>query len=111
MFLSVCVHVHVQGYERVRRSSDEEISLMRAHDLEEGTSLDSHSSSSDSQSEEVNRHTRSSHWFLIFHCRRWESHHIVAHDWHKLDLMVLYGLEDTLHSWLINFVTKTEIII
>ncbi|XP_053084767.1 V-type proton ATPase 116 kDa subunit a isoform X2 [Pangasianodon hypophthalmus] len=41
-----------RGYERVRRSSDEEISLMRAHDLEEGTSLDSHSSSSDSQSEE-----------------------------------------------------------
>ncbi|KAG7318122.1 hypothetical protein KOW79_017877 [Hemibagrus wyckioides] len=41
-----------RGYERVRRSSDEEISLMRASDLEEGTSLDSHSSSSDSQSEE-----------------------------------------------------------
>ncbi|KAK2845328.1 hypothetical protein Q7C36_010182 [Tachysurus vachellii] len=41
-----------RGYERVRRSSDEEISLMRANDLEEGTSLDSHSSSSDSQSEE-----------------------------------------------------------
>ncbi|XP_060763517.1 V-type proton ATPase 116 kDa subunit a [Neoarius graeffei] len=41
-----------RGYERVRRSSDEEISLMRAQDLEEGTSLDSHSSSSDSQSEE-----------------------------------------------------------
>ncbi|KAI5613392.1 V-type proton ATPase 116 kDa subunit a isoform 2 [Silurus asotus] len=41
-----------RGYERVRRSSDEEISLMRAQDLEEGTSLDSHSGSSDSQSEE-----------------------------------------------------------
>ncbi|KAM9446196.1 V-type proton ATPase 116 kDa subunit a isoform 1-T1 [Clarias gariepinus] len=41
-----------RGYERVRRSSDEEISLMRAQDLEEGTSLDSHSSSSDGQSEE-----------------------------------------------------------
>ncbi|KAF7687171.1 V-type proton ATPase 116 kDa subunit a isoform X2 [Silurus meridionalis] len=41
-----------RGYQRVRRSSDEEISLMRAQDLEEGTSLDSHSSSSDSQSEE-----------------------------------------------------------
>nr|UQS87550.1 ATPase H+ transporting V0 subunit a2b [Rhamdia quelen] len=39
-----------RGYERVRRSSDEEISLMRAHDLEEGSSLDSHSS--DSQSDE-----------------------------------------------------------
>uniref|UniRef100_A0A3B1IZ64 V-type proton ATPase subunit a n=1 Tax=Astyanax mexicanus TaxID=7994 RepID=A0A3B1IZ64_ASTMX len=41
-----------QGYERVRRSSEEDISLMRAHDLEEGNSLDSHSSSSDGQSEE-----------------------------------------------------------
>ncbi|XP_072520513.1 V-type proton ATPase 116 kDa subunit a [Salminus brasiliensis] len=41
-----------RGYERVRRSSEEEISLMRAHDLEEGSSLDSHSSSSDGQSEE-----------------------------------------------------------
>ncbi|KAL7840008.1 hypothetical protein SRHO_G00266660 [Serrasalmus rhombeus] len=42
-----------RGYERVRRSSEEEISLMRAHDLEEGNSLDSHSSSSDGQSEEL----------------------------------------------------------
>ncbi|KAF4074169.1 hypothetical protein AMELA_G00236380 [Ameiurus melas] len=41
-----------RGYERVRHSSDEEISLMRTHDLEEGTSLDSHSSNSDSQSEQ-----------------------------------------------------------
>ncbi|XP_022520422.2 V-type proton ATPase 116 kDa subunit a isoform X2 [Astyanax mexicanus] len=41
-----------RGYERVRRSSEEDISLMRAHDLEEGNSLDSHSSSSDGQSEE-----------------------------------------------------------
>lgn len=41
-----------RGYERVRRSSDEEISLMRAHDLEEGTSMDSHASGSDSQSDE-----------------------------------------------------------
>ncbi|XP_066509666.1 V-type proton ATPase 116 kDa subunit a 2-like [Hoplias malabaricus] len=40
-----------RGYERVRRSSEEEISLMRSHDLEEGNSLDSHSSS-DGQSEE-----------------------------------------------------------
>uniref|UniRef100_A0A8C1AYA8 V-type proton ATPase subunit a n=2 Tax=Cyprinus carpio TaxID=7962 RepID=A0A8C1AYA8_CYPCA len=39
-------------YRRVRRSSEEELSLMHAHDMEEGTSLDSHSSSSDSQSEE-----------------------------------------------------------
>uniref|UniRef100_A0A8C2GVQ7 V-type proton ATPase subunit a n=1 Tax=Cyprinus carpio TaxID=7962 RepID=A0A8C2GVQ7_CYPCA len=31
---------------------EEELSLMHAHDMEEGTSLDSHSSSSDSQSEE-----------------------------------------------------------
>ncbi|XP_076854084.1 V-type proton ATPase 116 kDa subunit a isoform X2 [Brachyhypopomus gauderio] len=41
-----------QGYERVRRSSEEDISLMRAYDLEEGSSLESHSSSSDGQSEE-----------------------------------------------------------
>uniref|UniRef100_A0A672NX15 V-type proton ATPase subunit a n=1 Tax=Sinocyclocheilus grahami TaxID=75366 RepID=A0A672NX15_SINGR len=41
-----------RGYQRVRRSSEEELSLMHAHDVEEGTSLDSHSSSSDSQSEE-----------------------------------------------------------
>uniref|UniRef100_A0A8C2C9H9 V-type proton ATPase subunit a n=1 Tax=Cyprinus carpio TaxID=7962 RepID=A0A8C2C9H9_CYPCA len=41
-----------RGYQRVRRSSEEELSLMHAHDMEEGTSLDSHSSSSDSQSEE-----------------------------------------------------------
>ncbi|XP_062874260.1 V-type proton ATPase 116 kDa subunit a isoform X4 [Trichomycterus rosablanca] len=42
-----------RGYERVRRSSDEEISLMRAHDLEEGTSLDSQSSDPDNHSEEL----------------------------------------------------------
>ncbi|TRY81906.1 hypothetical protein DNTS_013376 [Danionella cerebrum] len=41
-----------RGYQRVRRSSEEELSLMHAHDLEEGSSLDSHTSSSDSQSEE-----------------------------------------------------------
>ncbi|XP_035385827.1 V-type proton ATPase 116 kDa subunit a isoform X2 [Electrophorus electricus] len=41
-----------RGYERVRRSSEEEISLMRSYDLEEGTSLESHSSSSDGHSEE-----------------------------------------------------------
>lgn len=60
----MCVCVCEQGYERVRRSSDEEISLMRAHDLEEGTSVDSHSSSSDSQSEEVRWRTHSSHRFI-----------------------------------------------
>uniref|UniRef100_A0A673KGU3 V-type proton ATPase subunit a n=1 Tax=Sinocyclocheilus rhinocerous TaxID=307959 RepID=A0A673KGU3_9TELE len=43
--------VRIFGYQRVRRSSEEELSLMHAHDVEEGTSLDSHSSSSDSQSE------------------------------------------------------------
>uniref|UniRef100_A0A8C2JDQ0 V-type proton ATPase subunit a n=1 Tax=Cyprinus carpio TaxID=7962 RepID=A0A8C2JDQ0_CYPCA len=42
----------ILGYQRVRRSSEEELSLMHAHDMEEGTSQDSHSSSSDSQSEE-----------------------------------------------------------
>uniref|UniRef100_A0A671M0Y5 V-type proton ATPase subunit a n=1 Tax=Sinocyclocheilus anshuiensis TaxID=1608454 RepID=A0A671M0Y5_9TELE len=44
--------VRILGYQRVRRSSEEELSLMHAHDVEEGTSLDSHSFSSDSQSEE-----------------------------------------------------------
>ncbi|XP_052449287.1 V-type proton ATPase 116 kDa subunit a 2 isoform X1 [Carassius gibelio] len=42
-----------RGYQRVRRSSEEKLSLMHAHDVEEGTSVDSHSSSSDSQSEEL----------------------------------------------------------
>ncbi|XP_067295154.1 V-type proton ATPase 116 kDa subunit a [Pseudorasbora parva] len=42
-----------RGYQRVRRSSEEELSLMHAHNMEEGSSLDSHSSSSDSQSEEL----------------------------------------------------------
>uniref|UniRef100_A0A8C1KXU0 V-type proton ATPase subunit a n=1 Tax=Cyprinus carpio TaxID=7962 RepID=A0A8C1KXU0_CYPCA len=32
--------VRIFGYQRVRRSSEEELSLMHAHDMEEGTSLD-----------------------------------------------------------------------
>lgn len=88
-----------RGYEHVRHSSDEEISLMRTHDLEEGTSLDSHSNSSDSQSEEVNRHTPSSHWFVARRARwlalvpkmeKSQSIPIYAHDWHNPDLMVLW---------------------
>lgn len=43
----------LQGYQRVRRNSEEELSLLHTHDMEEGNSLDSHSTSSDSQSEEV----------------------------------------------------------
>ncbi|XP_076125940.1 V-type proton ATPase 116 kDa subunit a 2-like isoform X1 [Alosa pseudoharengus] len=47
-------HLHMyQGYERVRRCSEEEICLMRAHDVEEGSSHDSLMSSSESQSEEI----------------------------------------------------------
>ncbi|KAA0716950.1 V-type proton ATPase 116 kDa subunit a isoform 2 [Triplophysa tibetana] len=41
-----------RGYQRVRRNSEEELSLLHTHDMEEGNSLDSHSTSSDSQSEE-----------------------------------------------------------
>ncbi|XP_051960048.1 V-type proton ATPase 116 kDa subunit a 2-like isoform X2 [Xyrauchen texanus] len=39
-----------RGYQRVRRSSEEELSLLHTHDMEEGSSLDSHSINSDSQS-------------------------------------------------------------
>ncbi|XP_041957822.1 V-type proton ATPase 116 kDa subunit a2-like [Alosa sapidissima] len=47
-------HLHMyQGYERVRRCSEEEICLMRAHDVEEGSSHDGLMSSSESQSEEI----------------------------------------------------------
>ncbi|XP_056602052.1 V-type proton ATPase 116 kDa subunit a [Triplophysa dalaica] len=45
-------HLLYRGYQRVRRNSEEELSLMHTHDMEEGNSLDSHSTSSDSQSEE-----------------------------------------------------------
>ncbi|KAL2092821.1 hypothetical protein ACEWY4_012619 [Coilia grayii] len=42
-----------QGYERVRRCSDEELCLLRAHDMEEGGSHDSLMSTSEIQSEEI----------------------------------------------------------
>ncbi|XP_028852145.1 V-type proton ATPase 116 kDa subunit a [Denticeps clupeoides] len=41
-----------RGYERVRRTSEEEMSLMRAHDMEEGSNHDSLTSSAESQSDE-----------------------------------------------------------
>ncbi|XP_061115672.1 V-type proton ATPase 116 kDa subunit a [Conger conger] len=41
-----------RGYERVRRSSEEEVSLMRAHDMEEGGSHGDHSNSRDGHAEE-----------------------------------------------------------
>ena len=44
-----------QGYERVRRNSEEELYLMRAHDMEEGSSHSELSSSGDHQTEEVSR--------------------------------------------------------
>lgn len=47
--LSVCS----QGYERVRRSSEEEFYLMRAHDMEEGSSHSELSTSGEHQTEEV----------------------------------------------------------
>uniref|UniRef100_A0AAY4CGE4 V-type proton ATPase subunit a n=1 Tax=Denticeps clupeoides TaxID=299321 RepID=A0AAY4CGE4_9TELE len=42
-----------RGYERVRRTSEEEMSLMRAHDMEEGSNHDSLTSSAESQSDEA----------------------------------------------------------
>lgn len=43
-----------QGYERVRRNSDEEeLYLMRTHDMEEGGALSDLSSSGEHQAEEV----------------------------------------------------------
>ncbi|KAM9393196.1 V-type proton ATPase 116 kDa subunit a isoform 2-T3 [Pholidichthys leucotaenia] len=43
-----------RGYERVRRNSEEEVYLMRAHDMEEGNSHSDLSSSGDHHSEEFN---------------------------------------------------------
>lgn len=45
--------LYSQGYERVRRNSDEEVYLMRAHDMEEGSSHSDLSSSGEHQTEEV----------------------------------------------------------
>lgn len=47
---SVCFS---QGYERVRRNSEEELYLMRAHDMEEGSSHSDLSSSGENTTEEV----------------------------------------------------------
>nr|XP_024660237.1 V-type proton ATPase 116 kDa subunit a [Maylandia zebra] len=44
--------VMYRGYERVRRSSDEDLCLMRAHDMEEGSSHSDLSTSGDHHSEE-----------------------------------------------------------
>ncbi|XP_031611251.1 V-type proton ATPase 116 kDa subunit a [Oreochromis aureus] len=44
--------VMYRGYERVRRSSDEDVCLMRAHDMEEGSSHSDLSTSGDHHSEE-----------------------------------------------------------
>lgn len=42
-----------QGYERVRRNSEEEVYLLRAHDMEEGSGHSDLSSSGEHDSEEV----------------------------------------------------------
>lgn len=42
-----------QGYERVRRHSEEELSLMRANDMEEGSVPSDLSTSREQQKEEV----------------------------------------------------------
>ena len=49
---SVC-GVCQQGYERVRRHSEEELSLMRANDMEEGSVPSDLSTSREQQKEEV----------------------------------------------------------
>lgn len=49
----VCVCACSQGYERVRRDSEEELYLMRAHDMEEGSSHSDLSTSGEHQTEEV----------------------------------------------------------
>uniref|UniRef100_A0A3Q1I3I4 V-type proton ATPase subunit a n=1 Tax=Anabas testudineus TaxID=64144 RepID=A0A3Q1I3I4_ANATE len=43
-----------RGYERVRRNSDEELYLLRAHDMEEGSSHSDFSTSGEHETEEVN---------------------------------------------------------
>ncbi|CAL8247786.1 unnamed protein product [Merluccius merluccius] len=43
-----------RGYERVRRGSEEELSLMRAHDMEEGSSHSDLSTSREHQIDEIN---------------------------------------------------------
>lgn len=49
----ICSSVCSQGYERVRRNSEEELYLMRAHDMEEGSSHSDLSSSGENPTEEV----------------------------------------------------------
>lgn len=44
-----------QGYERVRHDSDEELFLLRAHDMEEGSSHSDLSSSGDHEPENVSK--------------------------------------------------------
>lgn len=50
---TLSLSVQFQGYERVRRSSDEDESLMRAHDMEEGSSYSDLSTSGDHHPEVV----------------------------------------------------------
>lgn len=45
--------VRSQGYERVRRNSEEELYLLRTHDMEEGSSHSDLSISGECQTEEV----------------------------------------------------------
>lgn len=45
--------MYSQGYERVRRSSDEELCLLRTHDEEEGSSHSDFSSSGEHLAEKV----------------------------------------------------------
>lgn len=49
----ICFSARSQGYELVRRNSEEELYLMRAHDMEEGSSHSDLSTSGERQTEEV----------------------------------------------------------
>lgn len=55
-----------QGYERVRRNSEEELYLMRADDMEEGSSHSDLSTSGEHQTEEVTIAKQLGRQLLIF---------------------------------------------
>jgi len=57
LFPTLSVSLSPQGYERVRRGSEEELSLMRTHDMEEGGDHGDLSTSRETQTEEVRTNT------------------------------------------------------
>lgn len=54
--------MYSQGYERVRHSSEEELFLLRTHDMEEGSSHSELSSSGEQHTEEVSYCTPAKSW-------------------------------------------------